>query len=82
MSTRTLDDLFRRRGTLPSDTQQVDRFRVGQTYRYAMANGCKRKFRVIRIALGSFFGPATTMLVEYLDTRTRQYIDPRLSKAI
>ncbi len=76
---KILADLFRHAGPPPGDTQQLGAFRVGQTYRYRMHNGCKRKYRVIRIYLGSFFGPPSSMLVEYLDTQERRYVNPSLA---
>lgn len=76
---KIIADLFRRAGPPPADTAQLGPFRAGETYRYRMANGCKRKYRVIRIYLGSFFGPKPSMLVEYLDSKEQRYIDPALA---
>jgi len=77
----TLDILFRNAGTPPGDTQQLREFRVGQTYRYRLSNGCKRKFRVNRIFLGSQFGrKEPELLIEYLDTGTRQYVSAALTR--
>jgi hypothetical protein len=71
---KTLSDLFRRAGPPPGDTARIGPFRVGDTYRYRLHNGCKRKFRVIRIYLPGVARYCAELLIEYIDTGTRGYV--------
>jgi hypothetical protein len=75
MSNNRLDNLFRHSNP-PDGTWQLAGFRLGQTYRYRLANGSTLKFRVVRIYLGSMFRPRPELLIQYADTGTRQYVDP------
>lgn len=49
-------------------------YRPGQKVTYRTWSGAYRAFRVVRLCLGSFFGPPPALLVEYIDTRRRQYL--------